>query len=373
MSCLSSSIKKLSSLAAALSFIFAFAGCSEAPASGTQEEQLNAVLDDIPLSKIPGVILLVDGPEGRYELVRGVANRETKSPMRSDFTLRGGSISKTYVAALSVMASREGALDLDATIDQYLGVDVLGQLPEGLNPTVRQLLNHTSGVPDYYSERFYKTDWNRSEPLTPELVLHAIRGLPATIEPGEGYAYSNTNYHLAAIILEKVNGKPIGEQFQEKIIQPLGLMATYYDQQFPPGDEIHGYGSPFGKWEDTFEMRENSGPDGGMFASASDFATWIKTLFSPDGAFAAIGAEMVNAPVVEKERKFQGMGVEILQSRTGAKIIGHTGAIDGYLTAAFYAPDADTVIVLHINRFDDEAFSSILGRVFRVILSTGNQ
>ena len=259
------------------------------------------------------------------------------------------------------MAADEGALDLDAPIDRYLDDDVFDKLPAGLRPTMRQLLNHTSGVPDYYSERFYREDWkDRTQPLTPELVLHAIRRLEATIEPGSQYAYSNTNYHLAALVLEAVHETPIKEQFQRKLFAPLGLAQTYYDDQFPPGDDIHGYGSPFDEWEDTFAFRENSGPDGGMFASAGDLAIWMRALFAP-------GAAMTRDPVMERERKFQGMGVEILESRSGVKVVGHTGAIDGYLTAAFYIPEKDTVFVAHINRFDENAFNQILSRILKTL------
>lgn len=325
--------------------------CAPAESTPPKTEQLRAIIESVPTTKVPGVILMVQGPGVSFAEARGYADRETKAPIRLDHTLRAGSICKTYVGALAVMAAEEGVLDLDAPIDLYIDEAILSALPEGLRPTVRQLLNHTSGVPDYYSERFYAEDWkDRTKPLTPELVLHAIRGLEATMEPGVGYSYSNTNYHLAALALESVYEKPIAEQFQDKIIEPLGLKHTFYNTQFPPGDEIHGYGSPLGEWEDTFEFRENSGPDGGMFATASDLAVWIKTLFSPEGAYADIGAKMTADPVIERERKFQGMGVEILESRSGVKVIGHTGAIDGYLTAAFYAPEIDTVLVLHINR-----------------------
>lgn len=353
----------------ALCFVAMFSvQCAPAEPVGSKADQLRVVMDAVPVSKVPGMILMVEGPDVSFAEARGFADRETKAPIRIDHTLRSGSIGKTYVAALAMMAAEEGWLDLDDTVDQYLDEETLAKLPDGLRPTIRQLLNHTSGVPDYYSERFYGEDWtDRTKPLTPELVLHAIRGLDATVEPGAEYSYSNTNYHVIALVLESVYQTPLAEQLQSKIIEPLGLKQTYYDGQFPPGDEIHGYGSPFGEWEDTFEFRENSGPDGGMFASAGDLATWIKTLFSPEGQYADIGAQMMENPVMERERKFQGMGVEILESRSGVKVVGHTGAVDGYLTAAFYVPEKDTVLVLHINRFDENAFNGTLSGILKIL------
>lgn len=335
-----------------------------------RDEQLNALLAEAEASDVPGAILLVDAPDAPYAAAVGVANRQTNAPMDVGSTLRIASITKSYVAALAVIAARKGEIDLDAPASTYLGEDILSKLPSGLDPTIRQLLNHTSGVPDYYSERFYEEDWDRTQPLTPELVLHAIRGQPATIGPGDGYAYSNTNYHVAALALEAATGKPLGQSLREEIFEPLGLTATYYNEAFPPGDVIHGYGSPFDPWEDTYSYRENSGPDGGAFATASDLAAWMRALHSPDGAFSSIGAEMAAAPVEERERKQQGMGVEILTSRSGVKVFGHTGANDGYLTAAFYIPEADAVLVVHINRTDEAAFASLLSQSLRIITST---
>ena len=349
---------------------FGLMGCA---ASGglTRDEQLDALLAQVKSSDdVPGAILVLDAPGAPYAAAVGFADRDAKTAMEVGSTLRIASVTKTYVAALTIKIAQSGALDLDAPVSTYLGEDVLSKLPSGLDPTIRQLLNHTSGIPDYYSVRFYEEDWNRTQPLTPELVLHAIRGLPATVEPGSGFSYSNTGYHVAALALEAAAGKPLGDLLQENIFTPLELTSTYYGEAFPPGDVIRGYGSPFDDWEATYQYRENSGPDGGAFASASDLTTWIRALFAPDGAFSAIGAEMTAAPVHERERKLQGLGVEILTSRSGVQVFGHTGSNDGYLTAAFYVPEADTVLVLHINRSDEEAFAYLLSETLKIVMST---
>jgi D-alanyl-D-alanine carboxypeptidase len=353
-----------------LSYLFSFAFFLAAHASNVNaatEAQLQSVIDDVPVSKIPGIILLVEGPDISFHGARGYADRKAKKPIKVEHSLRAGSICKTYVAALSIMATDEELIDLDFTIDKYLSADVLNKLPNGLRPTVRQLLNHTSGVPDYYGVRFYLKDWKDRGPLTTELVLHAIRKKKATSIPGTKFSYSNTNYHLLALILEAVYQAPLEALFRERIFEPLDLQETYYNQQFPPGDEIHGYGSPGRPWKDTYEWQENTGPDGGMIAGASDLAVWIRALFSPGGQYSHIGAQMINAPVTEGERKLQGMGVEILQSRSGVNVVGHTGAADGYLTAAFYVQATDTTMVLHMNKSDTKIFGSVLSKIFKII------
>ncbi len=333
------------------------------------EMRLQEIIDEIPIKKVPGIVLFVEGPNVSFQGARGYADRKTKTPISVEHSLRAGSICKTYVAALSIMAANEELIDLDQSIDHYLSAEVLVKLPNGLRPTIRQLLNHTSGIPDYYDARFYLYDWKERGPLTTELVLHAIRGKEATNEPGAKFSYSNTNYHLIALILESVYQTSLDTLLNTRIFTPLELQATFYNQQFPPGDLIHGYGSPIRTWVDTYEWEENSGPDGGIIAAAADLAVWMRALFSEDGEYAHIGKVMTSDTVREKERKFQGLGAEIFQSRSGVNVVGHTGGADGYLTAAFYIQATDTVIVLHMNKSDEKIFGSVLSQILKITIS----
>lgn len=330
------------------------------------EVLLASILDEAN-EKVPGVILRVSGPDLFFDQARGFANLETRRLMRSGSTLRIGSITKTYLAALTILAERQGLLALDDSIGLYLSQAVLDALPDGLRPTLRQLLNHTSGVPDYYDARFYLDDWKDRGPLTTELVLHALREKKATTVPGQAFAYSNTNYHLLALILESVHRKPLVSLLEETFLGPLGLSRTYYGISAPPGDDIHGYGSPLDPMEDTYLWQENTGPDGGMFATAEDLEVWLRALFSDRGSLADVGEIMLSDLVEESDRKHQGYGAEVLTSRRGWSVVGHTGGLDGYLTAAFYAPLRDTVLVLHMNKSDENAFSETLGAVLRLL------
>ncbi len=347
--------------------VLSLSACTTAPASPAWEAQFEAVAASFAPEQTPGLIMLVDGPDRHFELAAGYADRETQAPMQMSFVMRAGSLCKTYMAALTVMIAEDGLLDLDAPISAYLDAEILRQLPVGLDPTVRQLMNHTSGVPDYYSERFHAEDWTPDMKLTPELVLHAIRGLDATGVPGEHVEYSNTNYHLLALVLEAATGKPVGEQLQSRLLDPLGLAHTYYDVTLPPGDEIHGYGTELGDWADTYLSRENSGPDGGMFMTAEDLTVWLRALFSADGQFHEIGETMQAGANAENARHSQGMGVEIMTTRDGVRLVGHTGGIDGYFTVGFYIPEKDTVLVLHINRSDEAVLSRLLKEALQVI------
>lgn len=343
-------------------FLFGFVW----PALAGDEDALDALIDDALSQEIPGVVLLVEGPEVSFFKAHGVADRKTKAPIREDNLIRAASVTKTYVAALAVMAAQEDVIDLDVSIDAYLSNETLAQIPPAPHPTMRQLLNHTSGAPEYYGTAAYLS-WDREEPVSTARVLATVAGWPPANAPGEAFSYSNTNYHLAALVLEGVYSKTLSSLLQERLFDPLGMASTFYNQHRPPGDCIHGYGSPDDEWRDTFEWRDNSGPSSGVKASAADLATWMRVLFAEDGALSYVGAAMAENPIRDDAHWLYGLGAEIYVSQNGERFYGHTGDIFGYLTAVFYAPAHDTVIALHVNRWDRDVFEETLERVLREV------
>lgn len=330
------------------------------------ETRLQAIVNDVPVKTVPGIMVLVDSPTISTLHLRGVADRKTETLLQEEHLIRAGSIGKTYVAALIAMAEQEGLLRIDDAIDTYLTANVMAQLPVLKTPTIRHLLNHTSGIPDFVTARFYLT-WKKTAPPTIEQVFRAIKNKRARNFPGQEYSYSNTNFYVLALLLEKVYEEPLHSLLTEKIFKPLGLERTYYNEYRPPGDDIHGYGSELRKWKDTYEWRENHGPDGGVKMTASDLAKWMRALFSTEGQLAEVGTFMVEQSFRYDERKQQGLGVEILESRQGTLVYGHTGGLWGYLSAAYYVPKTDTVLVLYMNRGDLTVFQSVLSDLLRIV------
>lgn len=324
----------------------------------------------------PGALLHVSGPGFEYSRSIGFAEKETQRLMDTAFRMRVGSITKTYLAALGVIAEKEQRLTLSDRIDKYLPNWAIETLPDNQVPTIQQLLQHTSGIPDYYDFWFYVVDWSADEPITPKLVLNKISGKSAVNLPGERFHYSNTNFHYLALILEAVYEVPLKKLLTLKLLQPLGLEQTAYNEQFVGGDSIHGYGAPIAPWGsplfswiDTYQWRENSGPDGGMFSDLQDLNRWFRAIYASDGAFHDIGIAMIDAPLKISERKYQGLGTEILVSKTGTRILGHTGSIDGYLTSAFYFEDSDFTMIFHMNYSDVEGFSSTTRQILATIVN----
>jgi len=160
----------------------------------TPEAMLEQAVSEAAAASKAGAILDVQGCGVSFLEARGVADRKTKTPMPTDEELRIASISKLYTAVVIHELVAEGKLDIDAPATRYLGGGVLDGVPNA-QASLRQMLNHTSGVPDYYNVRSYLfTDWKK--PVTAALALKVAKRRKATNAPGEAYAYSNTNYQI---------------------------------------------------------------------------------------------------------------------------------------------------------------------------------
>jgi len=168
---------------------------------------------------IPGLALAVV-KNGRVEKSSGygLANVELNVPVRPDTVFQIQSITKTFTATATMMLVEEGKIAVDDKLTKYLS-----DLPETWNGvTIRHLLSHTSGIKDFINEP--TVDMRKD--IQPEDVIESLRKLPLNFRPGEKYAYSNTGYHLLAMVIRKVTGKYWGEFLQERILGPLEMNDT---------------------------------------------------------------------------------------------------------------------------------------------------
>ncbi|WP_433127747.1 serine hydrolase domain-containing protein [Micromonospora sp. CA-240977] len=200
--------------------------CSSRPAT-------TAALHDLTTThRLAGAAIEVQGPDcGRWSAASGRADLRTGRPMRVDERIRIGSSTKTFTATVVLQLVAEGRVGLDAPIETYLPGLVRGNGHDGRRISVRDLLRHTSGLPDHVDA----LDWDhvdrwRYQSFSPgELVAMAL----AQPAPGAGWHYSTTNYVLAGLIVERVTGRDIGVEITRRIIGPLGLSDTYW-----PGDSV---------------------------------------------------------------------------------------------------------------------------------------
>jgi D-alanyl-D-alanine carboxypeptidase len=203
-------------------------------------------------------------------------------PMQPDLQFRIASLSKTFLAVTVMRLKEQQKLTLDDTVEKYLGNIV----PQAKDITIKQLLGHQSGLPNYTDHPDFFKDLNAdpSRLRTPEELLNYIRDMKA-LPPGKSYRYSNVNYLLLGMILEKVTGKPYNKVIQEQVLKPFNLHHAYIpNSPYLISNYTHGYRHDFkkhGRWKDYTQVVHTSwlGPSGAMVANADNLMTFMEYLF----------------------------------------------------------------------------------------------
>ncbi|WP_329263966.1 serine hydrolase domain-containing protein [Streptomyces pseudovenezuelae] len=183
---------------------------------------------------VPGVTLTARDGRGTWSTTAGVGNLRTHVPRAADDRYRVGSITKTFVATVLLQLEAEGRLSLDDTVDKWLPGVVHGNGHDGSRITVRQLLNHTSGIFNYTAdETFARTYFlkdgffqHRYDTQSPEQLVATAMAHKPDFAPGTSWNYSNTNYVVAGMLIQKVTGRTYGEEIRHRVIEPLKLTAT---------------------------------------------------------------------------------------------------------------------------------------------------
>ena len=193
-----------------------------------------------------GAQALVTAARRRTAIAEGRGDLRTGTPMPSGGRFRAGSLTKPFVATVVLQLVGEGKVALDAPVDRYLPGVVRGNGNDGRQITVRHLLQQTSGLPDYLRyltpQELIETRFHHREPLDLLAVALAHGRL---FEPGKEWGYSNTNYLLAALLIERVTGRTHGQEIARRIARPLGLRDTYVPSgTFIAGLHPRGYVKP---------------------------------------------------------------------------------------------------------------------------------
>ncbi|MEV6134403.1 serine hydrolase domain-containing protein [Streptomyces violaceusniger] len=288
----------------------------------------------------PGALVEVRNRHGGSSvLTSGVADVKSHAPIHRDSRFRIGSMTKSFVATVVLQLVGEHRVALDAPVERYLPGVVRGHGNDGRRITVRQLLQHTSGVPDILD---YLTP---REILKDPLAHHDTRDLvnialahPPTFKPGTGWRYSNTGYLLAGMLIEKVTGHTYGEEIRRRIIAPLGLRETYVpgDSSSIPGPHPRGYVRP-GEDAPLMDLTginpSVAGPSGSMISSGTDLNRFLDALVRGRLLRPAQLRQMMNTrPTGNPDGRAYGLGLESRPLPCGGISWGHTGDVLGYET-----------------------------------------
>ncbi|WP_306214829.1 serine hydrolase domain-containing protein, partial [Actinoplanes sp. RD1] len=306
----------------------------------------------------PGVLASVREGRRVTDYTAGVGDLRTQRPVPEDGQVRIGSNTKTFTAVVVLQLVAEGRIDLDQTVEHYLPGLVRGNGNDGSTITVRQLLQQTTGLPDYDDVLFQKPqdiiDLSHSY-LEPRRLLDAALTRAPHFAPGTKWEYSNTNYVLAGLIVERVTSRPIGEEITERIIQPLRLRDTYWPvvgEQRLRGTHPHGYVAvaPGEPWVDVTDMDPSFGWAAGQLVSTpSDLRVFFEALVG--GKLlkpAQLKAMMttVPAPGFEPTGDWSyGLGLASRALPCGGLAWGHGGDIQGFETRNLVTTDGRSAVV----------------------------
>lgn len=216
---------------------------ASAQTAGTSPaERLRQDTEAIHALGVSGVQARVVAPDGRQTVATsGTADLDTGRPVPSDGYFRMASTSKTLVATVVLQLEAEHRISLDDTVDHWLPGVVRGNGNDGSRITVRQLLQHTSGIhddlPGYTTPEEYvqqRDDVYSSAQLVARAMAH-----PPDFPPGGGWQYSNTGYVLLGMIIQKVTGQPAHRQIEDRVLRPLGLDRTRWTGVSPTLPDPH--------------------------------------------------------------------------------------------------------------------------------------
>ena len=339
-------------LAAAIALGAAGGTASAAPSKG-EAESLKSRAQGLLGDGYPAALAAVTDSKGESAGVAvGKGNVETGQAPPMDGEVRIGSNTKTFVAVVVMQLVQEGKVGLDEPIETYLPGLIKGEGIDGSKITVRQLLQHTSGLPEYTDTTPGSGDifQIKDHYIPPRDLLDTALGKPAAFEPGAQWKYTNTNYIVLGMLVERVSQRPVGEQIDERIVKKLGLSHTYFPAQGEEkirGTHPQGYHlSAGGKLEDITEMDSAwAWAAGAMVSTPSELNTFFQAVF--DGRLLSQSSieEMKKGVDMGSGGRVYGLGLVGTPLSCGGTSWGHGGTIPGYQTNDAVGPDGTAVTI----------------------------
>ncbi|NUH41893.1 beta-lactamase family protein [Streptomyces samsunensis] len=310
----------------------------------------------------PGVIGLIRNGDSTEYVHAGVGNVSTKTDADPKAKFRIASNTKTFTATVLLQLEGEGKLSLDDSVAKWLPDAVNANGYDGSKITIRELLNHTSSLPDYAADaQLSGAYYNNTDPdkawAPQQLVKIALRQHAPQSAPGEKFGYANTNYVLAGMVIKAVTGNEPGDEIQKRIIEPLNLNDTKFATDSSiSGNYLHGYSYSF-----LFGMRDVTTSNVQIFSTAGAI---VSTLDDMATFQRALMTGKLLAPEQLKELKTTvpessdgstditaGLGIGRVKLSCGKVAWGHTGAVLGYYSEWLISEDGKTEVI-HANTED---------------------
>jgi CubicO group peptidase (beta-lactamase class C family) len=318
----------------------------EQPAAGSNDAEvvafLSNYLDDLTAKhNFNGVVLFARDENVLFHRAYGLANRSYNVQNTTDTRFNLASSSKMFTAVAIAKLEQEGRLSYDDPIGMYLDTDWVSQ-EVGAEVQIKHLLNHTSGLGDYWDRWDYYANVIRDLEDYKPIISDEL-----SFEPGADYQYSNTGYLLLGIIIEKVTHKSYYEYIQEVVFNPCGMVDTgFFEMDIPYPDLATGYFE-----DDGGQLRSNApilgirgGPAGGAWSTAADMLRFILALRS-DMLITTETREILLTP--KPLTPEYGYGFQIRDNW-----VGHWGGFEGFEAFVFYFPESGHSFITFSNYWD---------------------
>lgn len=311
-------------------------------------EQLDQLMNSKYPTAEPGAAVLV-AKDGKVLLKKGYgkASLNPDKPVQADHIFRIGSITKQFTSTAILKLVEQGKIELNADITRYLP----NFTTPGKTVTVEQLLTHTSGIKSYTGVPDLMTKEKKGQYISVEDVLKFIQSLPSDFNPNDQYLYNNSGYFLLGAIIEKVSGMTYEEYVSKNLLKPAGMKSTFVRDPKLPYQVTTGYLKSNATDYIVSDYVHPSIPysAGAIFSTVDDLWKWNQAIFS----YKLVKKESLEkawSPVKLNNGKLISYGYGWSLGRVGEhKVIGHGGAIDGFLSSEIYIPDQKIYVCILSN------------------------
>ena len=327
-----------------------------------------SVIDEYTQKGLPGISLLVRDASGLWVGASGMADIEKGIPMEPCHVSKVASVTKLFIGVLVMQEVEKGVLGLDDPIAQWLTDEDIKDVENADQVTLRQLLNHTSGIFDVITDNnFYLAVLNDPGKFwTPKELLKFVRNRPAVFPPGTDVEYSNTNLLYASMVLEAATGQSHAKLLRDNILTPLGMNNSYYHwHESLPDFVAQGYFDLYndGTILNLSNLNTGSGNGyGGLYSTVHDMKTFIEALLVKKSLMSQASLDIMTTITTASFSEDELYGVTIrkdfLNGAPDAYGLGHRGRDLGYTADLFYFPNQDITMAYLIN-YGTDAKSSL--------------
>jgi len=325
----------------------AAAGPMPAPLASALDAHVTEAMSQVAAT---AAVVAVQTPDGTWTQAFGVADVSTGAPMTVDVYQRIGSITKTFTGTVILQLVDEGTIALSDTIDEFVP-----GIPNGDQVTLGMLLTMTSGLASYTLDDAWQASYfaQPDKVWDPDELVTTARSLAPLFEPGSEYNYSNTNTVLLGKVIEAVTGHPVADEYERRIIGPLGLTGTSFPGASAAFPSPHAQGFTLQSPTATPTAPTNAtdwNPSWGwtageMISTAPDLLAYGRALVTGQGLLSpALQEERLSSFPANRSVYSYGDALGCIDGW-----VGHTGELPGYNSAIYVQTDSDTTVAILTN------------------------